>query len=286
MFVALILLASLVNSEVYCPSQNDFDYSGNIQWSGNGWTINQSGGVHGKTAFNLLGGFVQFDIDTSGAKGGVNNNFYTSSPDRSNFPGYCDIQANDSPQCMEMDIVENNGNCLSQVTWHTWPNHNGDCDEGGCMGTAYASGRRTMRAEFSGDGFMVVTINGNRVWVTNPTPSSNAKAYVAQQTKNLGLQFHSTQWVGWVPGGNCPGGSDVNDSSFSIKNLVISGSVVQGSEPTKCNDLEEKYYQSTMAALNSTVPWFETQDMAKKAHKNYSAAHNNQTSLLNKKQMN
>jgi len=178
---------------------------------------------------------VQFQIDTSGAHGGVNNNFYTSSPERSYFPNYCDIQANDSPQCMEMDIVENNGNCYSQTTWHTWPNHNGDCDEGGCWGGAWASGSRTMKAEFSCDGWMVVSINGNRVWVTNPTPSNNAKAYVAQQMKNLGAMFHSTQWVGWVPqGGTCGEHGNADGSTFSVSNVIVSGNLVQG-QATKCN---------------------------------------------------
>jgi len=275
-FSVLTFLIVLVNSEVYCPTQNDFSYGGgNLQWSGNGWTMTGSGGVHGKTAFNLLGGFVQFDIDTSGAQGGVNNNFYTSSPDRGLFPSYCDIQNNDSPTCMEMDIVENNGNCLSQVTWHTWPNHNGGCDQGGCWGQMYASGYRTMRTDFHEDGSVIATINGNRVWVNNPTPSDNAKSYIAQQTRDKGLQFHSTQWVGWVPGGNCPGGSNIDGSTFSIKNLVVYGNVVQGSEPTKCNDLEDQYYHATMTSLNNTMSWFESEAMGKKEQENYRVTHQN-----------
>jgi hypothetical protein len=96
------------------------------------------GRVDGKTSFNLLGGYVEFDMDTSGAHTGVNNNFYTSSPDT--CCGYCDIQANGSPQCMEMDIIENNGNCIAQSTWHTWPNKSGGCDEGGCEGNMYLKG--------------------------------------------------------------------------------------------------------------------------------------------------
>jgi len=274
-FSGLIILIVLANSEVYCPTQNDFSYSGNIQWSGNGWRITASGGVHGKTAFNLLGGFVQFDIDTSGAQGGVNNNFYTSSPAPGLFPSYCDIQSNDSPVCMEMDIVENNGNCFSQVTWHTWPNHNGGCDQNGCWGSQYASGYRTMRAEFNYDGSVIVTIGGNRVYVTNPTPSSSEKAYIAQQTRDVGLQFHSTQWVGWVPGSNCAGGGNLDGSVFAIKNLVVSGSVVQGNRPTRCYELEDKYYHATMASLNKTRSWFESETMDKKNQEKYSQTHQN-----------
>jgi len=251
-FIICAALLHLTMGEMYCPTQSDFTGGGNIQWHGNGWTMTGSGGVHGKTAFDLLGGFVQFDIDTSGAQGGVNNNFYTSSPWPSIFPSYCDIQANSSPECMEMDIVENNGNCIAQTTWHTWPNHNGDCDQGGCWGKEYANGYRTMRASFSWDGWMTVTTNGHEVQVTNPVPSQNAKSYVQQQTQTNGLQFHSTQWVGWVPDGNCPGGGNVDYSTFSISNLIVSGSVIQGEEPTKCNDLPKEYYVQTMNALNNT----------------------------------
>lgn len=250
LLIFLHVIVFTVRGDMFCPQQQDFDYGGNIQWHGNGWTMSGSGGVHGLTAFNLLSGYVQFDMDTSAAQGGVNNNFYTSSPWKGLFPSYCDIQENDSPQCMEMDIVENNGNCLSQVTWHTWPNHNGDCDEAGCWGQAYASGSRTVKAEFSGDGNMVVSINGQVVDVSNPVPSNNAKAYVKQQTEDVGLQFHSSQWVGWVPAENsCPGGGWVDGSTFSISNLIVSGTVVQGKEPSRCQELDEQYYNSTMAAL-------------------------------------
>jgi hypothetical protein len=75
--------------------------------------------VHGRQTFNLFGGYVEYGMDTLDAQGGINTNFYTSSPEKFYFPAYCDIQANDSPQYMEMDIVENNGNCISQTTWHT-----------------------------------------------------------------------------------------------------------------------------------------------------------------------
>jgi len=227
----------LANAEMYCLN-GQHDFTGGAKefaWLENGWSITGDGGVSGKQAFNLLGGYVQFTIDTSRAQGGVNNNFYTSSPPRSLFPKYCDIQPNNSPQCMEMDIVENNGNCLSQTTWHTWPNKNGGCDEDGCWGQTYASGKRTMRASFSEDGWMTVTVNGKEVQVTHPTPSGNAMNYVKSQMQSKGVQFHSTQWVGWVPSGNCPGGENVDASTFTVTDVIVSGSIVQGPEATKCS---------------------------------------------------
>lgn len=260
----LLGFAIAASAEMYCPTQNDFTYGGNIQWSQDygtgtsGWTMTSSGGVHGKQTYNLLCGYVQFDMDTSRAHRGVNNNFYTSSPERSIFPNYCDIQENGNPQCMEMDIVENNGNCYSQTTWHTWPNHNGDCDEGGCWGGAWASGKRTVKAEFSCDGWMTVSMNGNQIWVTNPTPSNNAKNYVAQQMKSLGVMFHSTQWVGWVPqGGSCGDHGDANGSTFTVSNVIVSGTVVQGSEPNKCRSeqIEHLLTESVFRKpTNSTNP--------------------------------
>jgi len=245
---------SLASAEMYCPTQNDFSGgAASFQWLSHGWSITGDGGVHGKQAFNLLGGYVQFTIDTSRAQGGVNNNFYTSSPWPGLFPKYCDIQPNSSPQCMEMDIVENNGNCLSQTTWHTWPNKNGGCDEAGCWGQAYEAGKRTMKAEFSSDGWMTVSINGRVVNVDNPTPSNNAKNYVKQQMESNGAQFHSTQWVGWVPGGNCPANGNVAASTFTVDNIIVSGSIVQGPQATKCTSEVLKALQSEHLALNGTV---------------------------------
>eukprot|EP01123_Difflugia_compressa_P001805 TRINITY_DN1226_c0_g1_i1.p1 TRINITY_DN1226_c0_g1~~TRINITY_DN1226_c0_g1_i1.p1 ORF type:complete len:245 (-),score=37.82 TRINITY_DN1226_c0_g1_i1:115-849(-) len=236
-FIFLILAISQAMTspqmQMYCPVQNDFTYGGNIQWIGSGWIMTGSGGVHGKTSFNLLGGYVEFDMNTTYAHTGINNNFYTSSP--STCCAYCDIQPGNHPQCMEMDIIENNGNCLAQTTWHTWPNKNGDCDENGCWGQMYhPASTFHVRAEFSTDGWMVVTLNGARVWVTNPVPSNNAKQYVMDTMQKLGAMFHSTQWQGWVPGGNCGGSGDLNSSVFSVENLRVYGSVVQGQVPASC----------------------------------------------------
>ena len=53
-----------------------------------------------QTSYNLLGGYVEFQMDTTEATAATNTNFYTSSPDK--CCSYCDIQKNKSPQCMEM----------------------------------------------------------------------------------------------------------------------------------------------------------------------------------------
>lgn len=193
-----------------------------------------AGGVHGKAAFNLLGGSIEWDMDTSKAHGGINNNFYTVSPDKSYFPKYCDIQKNDSPQCMEMDLIENNGACFGQTTWHTWPNKNGGCDEDGCYGQFSHGGTFHMKAEFSQDGWMTVSIDGNKIDVSHPVPSKNAQAFVAETMKSKGAQIQSTQWQGWVPKAGACGSGDLGSSVFSVSNVRVVGTVVQGPEPTKC----------------------------------------------------
>jgi len=239
---SICIVASLALSagEMYCPSQNDFQMNGNnLKWNGAGWTMTGGGGVHGKQTFNLLGGYIEFDMDTTGAHTGVNNNFYFVSPAPSYFKASndCDIQGQHKPSCMEMDIVENNGNCLAQTTWHTWANNNGGFDRGGCMGQTYRSGKTKMRAAFSTDGWMTVFMDGSKVDVTHPVPSEASHKYVHDTMASKGVQIQSSQWVGWVPSGNCGGGGGLDSSTFSIQNIVISGTVVQGPQPQKCSGL-------------------------------------------------
>jgi len=176
-------------------------------------------------------------MDTSGAQGGVNNNFYLVSPDPSYFSATndCDIQAQGKPACMEMDIIENNGNCMAQTTWHTWPNFNGDCDRAGCYGKRKRSGLTRIRTEFSETGWMTVYMDGVKLDVSHPVPSSQAEKYVHDTMISKGAQIESSQWVGWVPTGDgCPGGGSVGSSTFSISNLKVAGTVVQGPEASKC----------------------------------------------------
>lgn len=223
-------------AELFCPGQGDFEFEGNTHWNGNGWDMHGGGGVHARFTTNILGGYMEFDMDTSGAHTGVNNNFYVTSPDPSYFSAKndCDIQGQNKPSCMEMDFVENNGNCIGQTTWHTWPNHNGGCDRGGCYAKKSRSGYTKFRAEFSSDGWMKVTYDGVAVDGYNPTPSGNSKKYVAETMASKGAQIMSSQWVGWVPSGNCGGGGGLGSSSFSVKNIRISGTHVQGNRPQGC----------------------------------------------------
>lgn len=221
---------------VYCPDASSFGTDGSAQMQENGWSMTGNGGVHSTVTWNLNGGYVEFDMDTSGAHPGVNTNLYTTSPDHVQGTNECDIQGQGKPSCMEMDIIEMNGNCAAASTVHTWPNNNGGCDRGGCASIQHVGGKFHVKAEFSPDGWMTVVINGNKNENYNPSPSANCKANVVENFNNKGGQIQSSQWVGWVPAADqCPGGSDLGSSHFSISNLQVKGKVVQGSEPKRCS---------------------------------------------------
>ena len=83
---------------LFCPNNNDWSIEyGSANLQDGGWSITGGARVRSKASFNLLGGYIEFDMNTAGAKTGVNNNFYITSPTRQNFPQYCDIQQN--PGC-------------------------------------------------------------------------------------------------------------------------------------------------------------------------------------------
>merc|ERR1712110_226263 len=60
---------------------------------------------------------------------------------------------------------------------------------------------------------------------------------VKSNYESNGAVIYSSQWTcSWVPADFCGGGpGDLDGSHFSVSNLRISGSVVQGPEPQKCS---------------------------------------------------
>jgi hypothetical protein len=228
---------------LYCPESGNFLYSENVQWNGDGYSMYGPGYVGGKTPYNLLGGYVSWTMDTSQSQSGVNTNLYTISPQNGvESSGYCDIQENGSSQCLEMDMIEANGNCEMASTWHTFGNSNGNCDEGGCATLTSISGKFTMKATFSEDGWMTTEMNGVMLGDPSPYPSAEAKSVVVDTMDSIGAALWSSQWEGWVPddGRGCPGyGGGVDYSQFTISDLVVSGHVVQGPNPTKCSNQDD-----------------------------------------------
>merc|ERR1712194_916702 len=136
--------------------------------------------------------------------------------------GYCDIQTNDSPICMELDIIENNGNCLGQTTWHVWGNKDGGCDQNGCYGQYHFDDgcQFHMRTEFGEDGSMTQYKNGQGI-EGNGGPSEGEKNQIKQNIEDTGAAIASTQWTGWVPDDGSCGGSDSNGAQFAVTNVVV-----------------------------------------------------------------
>jgi len=191
----------------------------------------------------LLGGSIEFDIDLSRANYGVNSNFYTVSPPYQNkgASNYCDIQGKSNTPCMEMDIIEANGNCGYGSCWHQWPNQNGGCDQSGCgtdmlLPQSSRSGSVHFKVTFANDGWMAVFMNGQENKAYSRWPDDGAKREVARVFKVAGAVLESSSWTGFVPyPSKCGKGGNGDTSHFEVHNLVVQGTVVQGPEPTKCN---------------------------------------------------
>lgn len=248
--------ATSTDSNKYCPSETDMfvEYDstavggqgGNVAFLENGWSITGAGRVSTKTAWNLLGGSIEFEMDTSKTNAAVNTNVYTTSPKVENcgMDCYCDIQDGSQPayfhrkpyaSCMEMDIIEANGHCAMATTWHTTTG-GGGCDRGGCQAESRlpSSGVVSVKVSFSADGWMTVTLDGARVDKYGNQPSQSDAAIVSKTMTTVGAIVESSQWVGWVPGGDCPTGGDLATSHYEVRNLRVTGDVVQGPVPSLC----------------------------------------------------
>lgn len=95
---------------------------------------------------------------------------------------------------MEMDLIEANGNCLMQTTWHTNPDLNGGCDEDGCAAQAHISSTSVVNSSFSTDGYMTTRLNGAVVGDYSPSPDASAAAVVKSTMQSIGAALWSSQW--------------------------------------------------------------------------------------------
>ena len=68
----------------------------------------------------------------------------------------------------------------------------------------------------------------------SPSPLASDLATLRGAYATQGAVIYSSQWVGWVPVSDCGTSGDLNSAKFSISNLVINGTVVQGPTPTLC----------------------------------------------------
>lgn len=239
---------AVVSGVLYCPSAGDMNSEhGTVVFANGGWTMLGDARVSSKTSWNLLGGFIEWDMNTSAVAPAVNTNLYTVSPKQPNCGEacYCDIQKSQSGKasCMELDLTENNGRCEFATTLHTYETDgtpsNRNCDRWGCAATQKipASGAFHMKAAFSANGTVTVSMDGVVNPAYSPVPSASSNGVVVETMKSLGAAIESSQWFGWVPAASdCPSGdaSRLASSFVTVTNVKVSGTVVQGPTPDKC----------------------------------------------------
>jgi hypothetical protein len=139
---------------------------------------------------------------------------------------------------MELDMVENNGKCGGQTTWHVWGNHQGGCDQDGCHANyGLPNCKFHMKTEFGSDGSITQYKDGQALSISI---SDSEKAQIKSNMESTGAAIASTQWGnGWVP--DCNGLEDalgVSDGSetFAVTNVVVTApqGILFGSTPPTC----------------------------------------------------
>eukprot|EP00418_Pyrodinium_bahamense_P018373 CAMPEP_0179124578 /NCGR_PEP_ID=MMETSP0796-20121207/58879_1 /TAXON_ID=73915 /ORGANISM="Pyrodinium bahamense, Strain pbaha01" /LENGTH=152 /DNA_ID=CAMNT_0020823247 /DNA_START=108 /DNA_END=562 /DNA_ORIENTATION=- len=99
----------------YCPDpavdfqEESDDHGGKVDWLESGWSIHGPHRVSSKASFDLRGGWVEFDMDLSNARGGVNTNLYVTFPHQPNCGIKCYCDSGPTGGCAELDFIENNG---------------------------------------------------------------------------------------------------------------------------------------------------------------------------------
>jgi hypothetical protein len=247
-----------VSTDLFCPNAVDMineDPNATVTFADGGWTIKGGHRIGSKSAWNLLGGFMEFHVDLSEVMPGVNANFYTMSPHFTPLgePVYC-IGRTELVNCMEMDIFESNGQCAIGAAIHTYASGNDVCGSDGCVSTMMLDpsiqiNKVHIKAMFSHEGNMTVAVNGKLMgtlmgtdWQTGKPryPSAASNRRVVENMKTLGAVIESSLWESaWVEQNACPkpsgdGWVSLARSNLTISNVKVMGSVVQGPTPTRC----------------------------------------------------
>lgn len=213
------------------------------------------GAVATKASFNMLGGGAEFDIDFSQVQRGVNANIYTVSP---TFGGsftqssYCDgspgyIDKNN--WCMEVDWIEANGACGAATTLHTKNQKAGNdgCTAWGCRASYTFNGKASfhMRIEYGTDGTWTTIRDGQTInaGMMSPPPSQESWNVLKSTYESKGGVLYSSEWTGWVPEVDQCGDNAKNTGSshFTVSNLKVTGSIVQGPQARKCSELVQNH---------------------------------------------
>lgn len=263
------LLGSIYHPR-YCPSIDDI-YSEFTNQEGStiqnqGFTVQGAAAIATRASFNTLGGSVEFDVDASLSKNGVNVNAYTITPSNispTGFSGnfgdpqpsmYCDSsgKAVDGVWCPGANYLTSNGGCGGEVN----VNFNIEGEPGiiGWQGL-YDKPTFHMRMIYTADGKLIVIRDGEYVGPTSdPSVWAVTKAYMEAN----GIVIYYSQWAGWEPleaeCGDISSG-DLADSIYKISNLVIEGTVVQGPAPVECAAAAEpKCMWETGCTMGSCEP--------------------------------
>lgn len=242
-FVCCCKKSVVDDMKYFCPSEKDLVVAyGNPTLFKQGWLNKGPGGVATKSSFNLLGGFVEYDVDVSKVEQGVNANIYTISPlfPKSGFNQkfYCDGQKKDSEWCAEIDWLESNGNCLGATTLHMIQGPGTGCTAWGCSTHFQYEGKTNfrMKIQYSRDGKNIDVYRDNKlIDRIKPTPTNIEINNLVEQYTNRGAVIYSSLWKGWVPKEKlCKSDGNLQTSEFTIKNLKIYGKLIQGSDTTLC----------------------------------------------------
>jgi len=223
-----LLLASPVSSQRYCPATNDLATQyGQVYPSQTGWTISGGGRVVTNTVWDLRGGAISFDMDLSQVGTGNNANLYLIAPaGQWDSSQYCDAQGQNGPVCEETDLIESNGNCGAQTSYHHFAGNTGQID----FQYKYpSSGLVHIDVHFSATGNSF-TIKGSQQGVTFVN-----KAMAIHASAISHAVIVSSLWQGWVPDCNGRCSSAVSGgATYTVENLLVYGKPVGGYMPTTC----------------------------------------------------
>lgn len=122
---------------------------------------------------------------------------------------------------------------------------NDGCTAWGCRNSYTYNGKASfhMQVLFGTDGTWTTIRDGQKIGGGSLSPAVGRDDWdVLKATyASKGGVLYSSEWVGWVPvtdqcGGNA-GDGPLGASHFTVSNLKVTGSVVQGPQPRKCSEL-------------------------------------------------
>lgn len=244
-----------------CPKEHE----GTVQYApdGDGFTISKGARIGSKTSYNLLNGSISFDMNLTNVPEFVNSNVYLVTNPVWKRDGYCDGHTPlKSGNCMELDLVENNGDVMGQGNWQVFKSvcDPATCDKslnsacsvpstqaGSCVGQTahYKSKTVTVKAEFDSEGGSTLTINGQRVdLVEAPSLGSewghfdkSTKDWIPADGRQVPVQDPKTKW-------------ELKEQMRS-HGVYIYSSLWEGWVPTVCDFHEEWTYPYECPGDNS-----------------------------------